>query len=58
MGIKKKKKTEDSCILPNLPAQITIKLSSKALTSEPIIFEMYRFIQNVHHYTDVKIVTI
>lgn len=56
MGIKKQK-TEDNSILPNLPALITIKLSSKALTSEPMIFQMYLFIQNVHHYTDAKIVT-
>ena len=45
MGIKKQK-TEDNSILPNLPALITIKLSSKALTSEPMIFQMYLFIQN------------
>lgn len=56
MGIKKK--TEDSCIL-NLPPKVLLNYLPKALTSEPIIFEMYvGFIQNVHHYTDAKIITI
>ena len=56
MGIKKQK-TEDNSILPNLPALITIKLSSKALTSEPMIFQIHLFILFVHHYTDANIVT-
>lgn len=58
MGIKKKKKKlKTVASFLTLPAQITINYLP-VLTSEPIIFEMYRFIQNVHHYTDAKIVTI